>query len=368
MADGDAPTASCIENRVTFFASGSNHSGEIRAVSLIDGGNVGVCADRVHPAKYAAAFDALERFVECGRRVFIDSGAFAEVTFPGGVPTITKPLGDAHWRLVFDVYARLAQVHREDCYVVAPDCVAHQPESLARLQRYVEEIRDVAAFDATILVPIQKGALSMPEFYRRAAWILNGASADADVVSALSPDASAAECFAFGGVDFTPAIPMKKDATTVAELASFVRDVRPSSIHLLGMAPDTEAGQEAIRTVLAIVPSCRISCDACLIMRWVGETNGRGGGPRRVTALNHLHAAKLAVDTDALGEIKWRKRNEVHVRKLLSFFLAANAFWTDNGLADIVIPDRLALPDGFTLDGLEWAYLPLVVALYGRAS
>ena len=88
---------------VTFFASGSNHAGEIRACSLIDGANVGVVADLVHPDNHKRAFAELEDFVETGRKVFVDSGAFAEVTFPGGVPTISKPLTDKHWARVFRV-------------------------------------------------------------------------------------------------------------------------------------------------------------------------------------------------------------------------------------------------------------------------
>lgn len=325
-------------NNVTFFASGSNHSGEIRALSLVPGANIGVVASYVARETYPIAYDELERFVETGRKVFIDSGAFAEVKFPGGVPTIVKPLTDKHWRRCFRVYAEAALTHGANAYVVAPDCVAHQTESLERLTRYAEEMREIFDLGATILVPIQKGALTMAEFHARAGDILNAGVAD-------------------GGVEFTPSIPMKKDATTLTELRAFVEAVRPASIHLLGLAPDTDKGEAAIATILEIVPNCRVSCDACLIMRWVGKTNGPGGGPRRFTAINDVHVQKLALDVEALNGC------EIHVRKAISLFLAAQTFWTDLGLAGLPIYDEnLHLPE---MD-LEPAYLGLAVAVFAK--
>lgn len=364
MADGTHAVDAPATTRVTFFASGSNHSGEIRALSLIDGAHVGVVAGRVAPRRYPAAWAELERFVETGRKVFIDSGAFGEVTFPGGKPTITKPLSDADWREIFHVYAEAALTHGENAYVVAPDCVAHQTESLSRLAHYADEVRDIHGLGATILVPIQKGALSMAAFYDAARRLLNGAPLAGET----------AEGF-YNGVDFTPSIPMKKDATTLGELQAFVEAVRPASIHLLGLAPDTDEGQAAIGTVLAIVPACRVSCDACLIMRWVGKSNGPGGGTRRLTSMNELHAAKLALDPEGLDDA-WtidgkhkrglgRKLNETHVRKLISFFLSARCFWTDLGLAEPTLPEHVDAPEG-ELEATEPYLLPLALAVWGR--
>lgn len=344
-------------NTTTFFASGSNHSGEIRALSLIDGGNVGVVAARVDAVKYPNAAAELERFVETGRKVFVDSGAFEEVEFnvpakkgaplprpelPIGCPFIAKPLTAAHWRMVFRVYRDVALTHGENAYVVAPDCVAHQPESLERLEKYADDVRGIYDCGATILVPIQKGSLTMAEFYRRAAAILN---------------------LDDGAGEFVPSIPMKKDATKLEELRAFVAEIKPAAIHLLGIAADTEDGQATIKTVLEVVPGCRVSCDACLVKRWVGKTGGKGGGPRRVTALSDLHKAKLALDPEPLGA---DGEHEVHVRKLLAFYFSANAYWTDLGLADVEIPDVEIPAD--VVAGLEPAYALFAAKVFAQRA
>lgn len=323
-------------NNITFFASGSSHSGEIRALSLVPGANVGVVAADVAPERVLASAE-LERFAETGRKVFIDSGAFSEIKFGPAGPVVVKPLTDEHWEKVFAVYVEQAMIHGPNCFVVAPDKVAFQAESLERLAAYASRVREVHDLGATVLVPIQKGELSMADFYRRAAAILN----DGDLF----------------GVEFVPSIPMKKDATSLEDLAEFCREINPSAIHLLGIAPDTKNGQAAIETVRENAPGCAISCDACLIKRWVGKSNGRGGQPRRVTALNDLHVEKLALDPEACGE------HEVHVRKALTLFLAASSYWTDLGLADIPEYRALEVPDDCR--DLEPAYLPLAGALWG---
>lgn len=347
-----------MNNNVTFFASGSNHSGEIHALSLVPGANCGVVAEYVYAPKYPMARAELARFAQTGRKVFIDSGAFAEVKFnvperqgenkgqlprpelPIGCPFIVKPLTDKHWKKCFAVYADQALVHGANVFVVAPDCVAHQTESLERLTKYAAEMQHIKSLGATVLVPIQKGELSMGEFHKRASAIL--------------------------GFDFRPSIPMKKDATKLNELAQFCRDVNPASIHLLGIAPDTEEGQAAIATVLNIAPGCDVSCDACLIKRWVGKANGKVDPetgvkqPRKLTQLNDTFTEVLALDEEGTGEI------EVHVRKLMALFNAACGYWMDLGLTGEQVP-TVQLPDDITADCAEQPWLTsFVMAVYAQ--
>jgi hypothetical protein len=320
--------------RVTFFASGSNHSGEIKALSLVPGANVGVVAGLVGEAHHHARV-ALTRF-DSGGKIFIDSGAFGEVAFGPAGPRVVKPMTDRDWQEIFKVYAEQARAHGRDCYVVAPDKVGFQKESLERLEKYAEHVREIMLLGATVLVPLQKGELSMAECYRRAEDILNAGDPEKDMT-------------------FRPSIAMKKDATNLKDLAAFCKEIKPASIHLLGIAPDTDRGRAAIQCVHENAPGCDVSCDACLIRRWVGKGNGPNGGPRRMTALNDAHTAKLALDPEPLGE------HEVHVRKLLNLFLAASTYWTDLGLADT--------PDAETEDSPEWAedleeaYVPLFAAI-----
>lgn len=368
-------------DRVTFFASGSNHSGEIRALSYVDGANVGVVADRTVSTGYPTAWAELVRFVNTGRKLFVDSGAFTEVKFnvppkgqtrlprpalPFGVPFIDKPLDDiaarhptakkgarvkrGHWDTVFRMYREAAAVYGANAYVVAPDCVAHQPESLARLERYASDVGDVWRAGATVLLPVQKGELSMLEFWQRA-------------LRALRLDAAS----------IVPAIPMAKDATSYEDLLSFVAAVRPSRIHLLGIAPDAKDDKftAALKCIRAIMgDACAVSCDACLVMRWVGKANGPGGRPRRLTEQSDFWQEILTLDPEALGATeKERDLYETHVRKLYSMYQAASTYWTRLGLAEVSTHADVELPDDIAGDVREEPWLaPLVRALYAQEA
>ena len=70
---------------VTYFASGSNHAGEIQALDSVDH-SIGVTAPKLNEA----AIQAVEASTDVP--VFLDSGAFGEVEFPAGVPTVVKPI------------------------------------------------------------------------------------------------------------------------------------------------------------------------------------------------------------------------------------------------------------------------------------
>ena len=72
-------TSRTQKKEANYFVSGSNHAGEIRGLSLA-GLNVGVAA----PELNAAAERELGRLAGTGLKVFVDSGAFGEITFENG--------------------------------------------------------------------------------------------------------------------------------------------------------------------------------------------------------------------------------------------------------------------------------------------
>jgi hypothetical protein len=236
---------------IEYFASGSNHAGEIRGLAEV-GHHIGLVADRVGHLELAE----LDRLAGSDVRVFVDSGAFSEVDFPGGVPTIVKPITDEMWRRRLATYATMAMTLGPQLCVVAPDCVAHQDITLERLERYAAAVELVAELGAQILVPIQKGAMSMGDFARRVETIL--------------------DC------DWTPSVPMKKDATTAAELEAFVADYRPARVHLLGLGPKAKRDGYAV-ALAAVARGCStttVQSDSNLLKSLMGRTNGPGGGPR----------------------------------------------------------------------------------------
>jgi hypothetical protein len=164
-------------------------------------------------------------------RLFVDSGAFGEMDFGPTGPKVNakRELTPAKWEKVFELYEAMAAQYRTRCYVVAPDRIGDQAHSLALLERYAPRVAAVAAFRARIIVPVQKGSLlSMGDYFKRAQAILGLRDAELDYGNKID-----------GGC--VAGIPMKKDATSMAELAAFV-DSLPmylNRIHLLGMGPES---------------------------------------------------------------------------------------------------------------------------------
>lgn len=227
------------------FASGSNRPGEIRGFGNV-GHDVGVAA----PELNREAIDALKALAGTDVQVFVDSGAFSEVRFESDGPHVVKPLGPDHWRNVLDVYRELAVALGSQVWVVAPDMVGHQVETLERITRYREHLGDLANLGARVLVPMQLGALDQSAF--------------ACEVDALLPFA------------WVPALPCKKAATLPEEVADFLADYPATHVHLLGCG----ARNRRLTEYLAAVPAAvSVSLDA----NWITANVGRQGKPRRYT-------------------------------------------------------------------------------------
>lgn len=101
-------------------------------------------------------FRALPNYLADGGAVFIDSGAFGELK--SGI----APDFDA----VLRTYEAVAQIHHgtdpdvSKLYVVAPDKVGDQWESLVRLAQYGTRVRALVDAGVQVIVPIQCGAMS----------------------------------------------------------------------------------------------------------------------------------------------------------------------------------------------------------------
>lgn len=246
-----------------YFASGSNHQGEIEGLAAV-GMNIGVAAQEVNDAAVVALLA-----VPAGVSVFVDSGAFSEVLFDPA-PRIAFPISDAEWERRLGLYAFLAAGLGSQLYPVAPDCVAHQRESLARLERYADEVRALRAAGANVIVPIQKGEMSMAAFDARAVEIL-------------------------GFDDFVRGVPMKKDATSVEDLVDFVVGAGVKRLHLLGIGPKSPKWDDVVDALAAAAPALDVSADSVWLKSLVGKSNGAGGAPRAWTKVqDEMWANELA--------------------------------------------------------------------------
>lgn len=303
-----------------YFVSGSNHAGEIRGLARV-GQNVGVAAPEVNEA----AVKELLELAGLDTKVFVDSGAFSEVEFGPAGPQITHPMSAADWDKVFALYVRLGAGLRHQLYVVAPDCVAHQKESLERLERYAPRVKALHALGVNVILPVQKGALPMIEF----------ASKAVDLLGFLP---------IFG-------IPSKKDATTLQEVLDFVMHFpRTCAVrfHLLGLGVYGDRYEDAVGFINAYLPFAEVFADSVRITALVGRKNGRGGGPRPLTAARDVVIAAgvtgvASIKAEAIKRV-WRSETKAQIAR------AKLAGWYDPELGGP--PDPVELAAAQTEDAL----------------
>lgn len=255
-----------VASGIRYFASGSNHPGEIAGLAAA-GIDIGVAVHELHSGSVVA----IERAVrEHGVRVFVDSGAFSEIGFGPQGPFVANEITDEEWAARLATYIDIADRIGSALYCVAPDMVAFQAQTLDRMTRWAHLVRAAARRGANILVPCQKGALSLADFWTLAQQILG-----------------------IPAGQLVAAIPMKKDATSTAELAAFVAEAQPARLHLLGLGPKSARFGEVVAAVRAASPATEIFSDSVLITSLVGRTNGKGGAPRPLTAANDEVGAEL---------------------------------------------------------------------------
>ncbi len=314
-----------------YFASGLSDPGEVRGVTLA-GYHVGISCSELRPR-------LLEEVEACVRehsvRVFVDSGAFSEVAVVGGGLATVRPLSAADWERRLSTYERLARSCGPNAYLVAPDKVGDQRETLARLERYAPRLRALrlvhgdAWFGPHLIVPVQRGELPMTEFATRACTALG-----------------------LGEDDVVWGIPMKKGATPLRELTLFARSCPPdAAFHLLGMGPASPRFEVAVLSLMAECPEARITFDAVRVTALVGR--GDGGSARPLTA------AQDAVRREEPGAASSRVKR-VALERVLgaeSFALLADNGWVDAELppSPVVVPESngqmslLAGPPAVTL-------------------
>jgi len=243
----------CAALEVLYFASGSSRLSDL--LGFVDIGHpVGVVA----PELNVETLDTLCTLAGTGVPLFVDSGAFSEVEITGEGVKVVCPITRSDWADRLAIYRRLAVALGDQVYLVAPDKVGFQQETLMRLSRYVDKLSKLASLGAHILVPIQKGDMTQADFHRAVAEVL-------------------------GETPWIPALPCKKAATTTDEVIAYCKEIQPPRVHLLGLGQGNRAAPHVLSGVAAVSPSTSVLLDSCLLRSSVGWTNGPGGGPSSLT-------------------------------------------------------------------------------------
>jgi hypothetical protein len=238
-------TASPLKD-VVVYASGTNRACDIRG-TLCAGVPVGVDISRLSAC-------ATNELLQSSLPLFLDSGAFSEVSFRGGQPSIKRRIGDEQWVCRLDKYLFIARSvarkrkTRNACAavtVVAPDSVGNQSETLIRLAKFRSKIRQVHAAGADVVVALQTGSHDVVEFYKKAKAVL--------------------------AIDIVPGMPMNKAATTPGAIHRLIQSVSPRRIHLLGLGANNHRARSLVRFIRQLSPDILISMDANRIRASVGQ-------------------------------------------------------------------------------------------------
>jgi hypothetical protein len=337
----DAPALRVpLPEKVLVFASGANRVAEILGFARV-GIPVGVSVCELND-------QALSTLIETGNPVLIDSGAFSEVDFSDAGPRIASMITDLEWRRRLSVYLRLARGLHEKALLVAPDRVGDQRVTLDHLARYRMELAEIAATGAELLIALQVGVLSHTEFYR--------AAMDAAAVALL------------------PALPLKKAATSAAEIAEFVAAVQPPKLHLLGMGVENDRSKKLIRLIRLYSPNTRISMDSNRIRAVTGKgrrmtsTEARLRTEEAESVYGGVWSESLAligVILDYTDEIarpsRWATATQLSA-------IAAVAELDSTATSDLLSdPDRFLQSPIRANEGLTWIEHPVVSFALDRA-
>lgn len=241
-----------------YFASGATREPDVLGFADINH-PVGVVVSELN----AGSVSALLSLAGSDLKIFIDSGAFSEVQIKNKVIKVVRPITEADWRERLAAYRDLAYDLGPQLHVVAPDMVGNQYLTLVRLKRHLEELRQISELKATILVPLQRGDMSQAEMHYIVAEMMEG-------------------------IDWMPALPCKKAATSAEEILTYCATVKPERVHLLGAGPKSDVVLEVLSTIRA---TSAVQMDSCLIRSTSGWTNGRNNGPRVLTIAQAIAVA-----------------------------------------------------------------------------
>jgi hypothetical protein len=227
------------------FHSGMSASGDLKAAigAVVP---VGVVATLLDTAKTILV---LPRYLDAGGAVFVDSGAFA--AFQKKIPV--------DWKRVFSAYESILGMTEapENLTIVAPDVVGDQQATLRLWEEHAVRICTWIARGARVVMPLQKGSLSIEQLLDRTKGILGTSGFCCGIPSnlkALSPQDCAGithhDFHILGRVVLTPDVQAKVSVLLANnQNASFTADANwlRSRIREISAAASTLSRRTSIR-------------------------------------------------------------------------------------------------------------------------
>lgn len=203
------------------FRSGMTNKSDL-AGAIAAGSPVGVVACSLTAVQ---RFLALPKYADQGGKIFIDSGAFSE--FQTGV--------GLDWSKVLDAYDSVVSGTKNphNIWVVSPDKIGDQEESLCRLSTWRSQVVDLIDAGCNVIVPIQCGEIQGQAMILRVTAIL-------------------------GRSNWVAGIPSNKKAMSALECSTLSH----RAFHILGRVQKDGDQLERLAALCFLNPSCVITADA----------------------------------------------------------------------------------------------------------
>jgi hypothetical protein len=203
------------------FRSGMSSKSDLRG-AMDANTPVGVVAGNLTTSQLIMS---LPHYLNRGGRVFIDSGAFAA----------ERTNAELDWDEILAKYLTIAELtdHPENLFVVAPDKIGKQIETLALLRVHQESLQTIARRGANIIIPLQCGNPPAATMLAAVREIL-------------------------GHNLFIAGIPSNKAAMSIIEC----RTLRHHAFHILGRVQVDECQAARVSALCFHNPMAQVSADA----------------------------------------------------------------------------------------------------------
>lgn len=226
----NAEAAGCQSNRLDLaFASGMTNKSDMRGA--IDAKvPFGVVAGSLTTAQMTAS---VPRYLDDGGFVFVDSGAF----------TSERTGAEICWENILGRYEFIADVtdRPENLFVVAPDKVGDQDETLRLIDMYRGRLCALIARGVNVIVPLQVGTISPQAMIDRVGELLSCRT-------------------------FIAGIPSNKAAMSIEDC----RTLNHTKFHILGRVQVDAEQEMRIEALRSINPIAMITADANWLRSRIG--------------------------------------------------------------------------------------------------
>lgn len=225
------------DNLSNLYRSGASSKSDL--IGLINA-NVPICVNMLDTS--ALGRELLIKYANRNGQLLLDSGAFRVFKY-----NLKHELSNTlDFQRVFERYAEIINgcFYAGTVIFVAPDVVGEQAHSLSLLLKYIEQIKQLLAEGASIMIPLQNGPKTLTECYDFALSVIPVQYHHQIVIG----------------------LPSNAEALSASKIISFLKLTQPIRVHFLGSSES-----QLVHHAKYVSPGTELSCDSTRLRKLVGE-------------------------------------------------------------------------------------------------